>query len=268
MFVPNSKTVPGSRLLILRPQRRGDGKGLSGRLFKSNTLISIIIPTLNEAQQITATLRCLSELKGSYELIVVDGGSTDGTVRLLRAWPQVRLHHSPRAERAAQMNTGADMATGDTLWFLHADTRVPVDSLLRMEQVLHRPEAVGGSFRMAFDRREWPYFLLSFFTRFNSPFWTFGDQGIFLRAEIFRELGGYADLPILEDLEFQLRLRKRGKFLKIPLAVTTSARRYHRGSPFREFFRDAGVVAGYFSGVEVRKLNIWYRGHDLGDLPR
>jgi hypothetical protein len=157
------------------------------------------------------------------------------------------------------MNAGARLARGHTLWFLHADTRVPANSLNYIAAACRSAEIVGGSFRMAFDRPNWPYPALSFFTRFNSRFWTFGDQGIFVKKAVFEELGGYASVGILEDLELQLRLRNKGTFVKIPLNVTTSARRYVQGGFWREIGRDMCTVAGYFLGLRIPFLEAWYR---------
>lgn len=218
-------------------------------------MISIIIPVYNEATQLPATLNNLTQLRGDYELIVVDGGSQDNSVEILRQWPGIQLLLSQKAERAAQMNAGTRLAKGNILWFVHADTRVPKDSLDLIQSACHVSGNVGGSFQINFDRQDWPYRLLSYFTRFNSPIWTFGDQGIFVKKNIFDQLGGYPSIPIMEDLDLQWRIRKVGKFIKLPAYATTSARRYHQRGIFCGVLLDMCILSGYFLGVSPKSLN-------------
>lgn len=221
-------------------------------------MISIIIPTLNESAHLPNTLQSLSRLKGHFEIIIVDGGSTDGTASVLPDQKGIQLITMRNAQRAGQMNAGAEAASGDILWFLHADMEVPENSLACIEASCNAATTVGGSFRMRFDCPEWPYSLLGFFTRINSRFWTFGDQGIFVKKNVFAAIGGYTSLPILEDLELQLRLRQIGRFVKAPATVTTSSRRYRQRGVWREFLRDVRVVIGFFLGVRVGFLKTWY----------
>ena len=197
-------------------------------------------------------------MPGTYELIIVDGGSTDQTITLLEAYPIVHLYQVEKAERAAQMNFGARMAKGQFLLFLHADTKICPTCLQLLEGHLAQPHIVGGSYAMRFDQSQWPYRMLAFFTRFNSPFWTLGDQGIFVKKHIFDQIGGYAPIPILEDLDLQLRLRKQGKFIKISNFITTSARRYQQYGLWKELFLDASVLFSYFLGISPFRLKRWY----------
>jgi rSAM/selenodomain-associated transferase 2 len=221
-------------------------------------LTSIIIPTLNEEANIEHTLEAVFAMTGSYELIVVDGGSKDRTIELVKSYPDVHLYQVEKAERAAQMNFGAQMATGTYLLFLHADTKMCPTCLLQLEHQLAQVHIIGGSYNLQFDQSQWPYRLLAFFTRFNSRFWTFGDQGIFVKKHIFDQVGGYASIPILEDLDLQLRLRKQGAFIKISKTLTTSARRYRADTLLKELLRDASVLCGYFLGISPYRLRRWY----------
>ena len=223
-----------------------------------SNLTSIIIPTLNEATQIKDTLEAVFAMKGSFEVIVVDGGSKDQTLCMVQQFPEVRLFPGSDRGRAIQMNKGAREAKGKYLLFLHADTRPSRHCIQQMENRFKDPGVVGGSFSMLFDHPNWYYRLLSFLTRFNCRFWTFGDQGIFVRKSVFLKMKGYSPLPILEDLELQIRLRKIGKFVKVPVYLKTSSRRYRLNGFGWEFLLDAIIVIAFFLGVSPMQLKRWY----------
>ena len=225
-------------------------------------MTSIIIPTFNEEAYIEETLQSILALPNNYELIVVDGGSTDQTLTLLSGYPNIQIHQLEKAERAAQMNFGARMAQGQYLLFLHADTIICPSCLEVLERHLAQSHIIGGSYTLRFDASTWPYRVLGFFTQFNSPFWTLGDQGIFVKKHIFDQIGGYTSIPILEDLDLQLRLRKRGEFIKISKVITTSARRYQQNGLWKELFLDASVLFSYFLGISPFRLKRWYDAID------
>lgn len=222
-------------------------------------MVSIIIPTYNEEAHISITLETVLALPGNYEVVVIDGGSSDHTLNIIRQFPRVRLYCLERTERAFQMNYGADQAKGQILWFLHADTLPRSDSTTLIENTCKNNDVVGGSHHLEFDQTNWPYRLLSLFTHFNCSLWTFGDQGIFVKKTTFDHIGGYPDMPILEDLELQLRLRRQGAFIKLSQPVLTSARRHRRYGVWREIFLDTSVVIGYFLGISPRRLKQWYQ---------
>ncbi len=219
--------------------------------------ISIVIPTLNEARGLPATLQRLTQLRGNYELLIVDGGSSDETRRIVRRFPSIRLLTAERG-RARQLNKGASAASGSILFFLHADTLPPADALLRILEVLEHQEAVAGSFYTRFDNNGWGYRVISAFSRLNLSFLTFGDQGLFLRKSTFLEMDGFPGLPLMEDLAFQRRLRRRGKFVKIQQPLLTSARRFERNGFFRQVVIDFFLLLAFYLRVPLEWLKKWY----------
>lgn len=192
--------------------------------------ISIIIPTYHEAGHIGPLvhfLRNQCRYEQPPEIIVADGNSRDATVQEA-AEADAQVIVSPRKGRAAQMNAGAGMATGDVFYFLHADTYPPpgfADDLLGAVQ-----QGYGsGCYRLAFDHRHWFLNLHCWFTRFNVNAFRFGDQTLFVRREAFFKAGGFRDdLIVMEDQEIIGRIRKHGRFKVFAEAVTTSARKYLR----------------------------------------
>jgi rSAM/selenodomain-associated transferase 2 len=195
----------------------------------SRSRVSVIVPVLNEESRIEGLMDALSAIEGVDEVIVVDGGSTDRTADLVRARPWVGLRRARRG-RGAQMNAGAKIATGDVLLFLHADVRLPRDAVRWVDEALVEPDVVGGAFRtwtVADGARTWlaPFLhLADLRSRYTSL--PYGDQGIFVRAAVFRQLGGFPEQALLEDLEFSRRLRELGPIRTVPAAVRVSGRRF------------------------------------------
>jgi rSAM/selenodomain-associated transferase 2 len=195
-------------------------------------MLSIIIPTLNEAAQIEAALEAARAIAPATELIIADGGSADGTPTLAAQYATVI--QAPRG-RARQMNAGAKHAGGDILLFLHADTRLPPAAAAAITAALRDPRVVGGGFGLAFDEPGWLYRLIGWSTtvraRTRQSFT--GDQAIFIRAATFRALGGYADIPLMEDIEICSRLRATGELRVLMPPALVSARRHRRYGPLR-----------------------------------
>lgn len=219
-------------------------------------MIEIIIPTLHEAAHLETLLADLSAREGDVQITVVDGGSTDTTWEIAGRFPVRRLR-APRG-RAAQMNAGARGATGDILLFLHADTLLPPDAFRLVTETLEDPEVVGGSFRLAFDRSDSWLAAYAFFSRINHPLFTYGDQALFMRREIFARIGRFREIPIMEDVEIQRRLRRQGRFVKLPEAVVTSARRFVQIGPVRQQLLNVALVALYHLGVAPARLKQLY----------
>ena len=217
--------------------------------------ISVVIPALNEAENI---LSCLESVKNQYcefEVIVVDGGSRDGTVDLAR--PQARVIRSEKG-RALQMNSGARLCTGEVLLFLHADSQLPPDGLVLVERVLANPRIVGGTFRLRFDSRKILLRFITFFTRFKFQYLHYGDQGIFVRRSVFEQLKGFEEIPLMEDVDFLRRLRKAGQLALLKQSVTTSARRFLEHGILRQQLLNTILVISYLLGMKPEVLKKWY----------
>jgi rSAM/selenodomain-associated transferase 2 len=223
----------------------------------SNVAVSVIVPVLNEAAGIDFFLRALLRYTGAFEVIVVDGGSTDGTPVLVHQYPRVRLINGG-AGRAKQMNEGAARARGDILLFLHADSVLPEGACACIGHIMSDNTVIGGSFTLAFDRRSLLLDVYSRFSRINHVFFTYGDQGLFVRRAAFRAINGFKEMPLMEDVEIQTRLRKMGRFVKVPEPVITSARRFVRGGILRQQLRNIALVCFYHAGVAPRILKRFY----------
>lgn len=209
--------------------------------------ISVVIPTLNEAEQIADTIASIPADPG-VEILVADGGSRDDT-RARAEGAGARVLDAPRG-RGPQMNAGAAEAVGDVLVFLHADTRLPPDAFVLIRRVLQFPEVVGGAFRFSSDGR-------GFFYRFSTAGINlrtavlrlpFGDQAIFVRAHTFDELGGYRDMPACEDLDFVRRLRGRGRLAVLPARITTSSRKWETHGKWKVYFHHIRTFFQYYLG--------------------
>ncbi|GIW42743.1 MAG: hypothetical protein KatS3mg077_0025 [Candidatus Binatia bacterium] len=194
--------------------------------------VSVIVPVYNEASRIAQHLELLRAQEEFHQVIVVEGGSTDATPMVLQGVAGVQLVEAPRG-RAVQMNEGAKYATGDVLLFLHADARLPAGATSWIAEALSEPDVVGGAFRIwtvTEGRRSWLAPLLHIAdlrSRYTSL--PYGDQALFVRPDVFRQLGGFPELPILEDLEFSRRLREVGRIRIVPASVIVSGRRFLAG---------------------------------------
>jgi rSAM/selenodomain-associated transferase 2 len=220
-------------------------------------MVSVIIPTLNETGIIEFSLPKLLCQAGNFEVIVADGGSSDGTLDILSQFPQVKKVTSAKG-RAHQMNEGAKIARGDIFLYLHADTYLPCDAFRLIREALSDSAVSGGSFCLRFDHPHLFLWILAMLSRMNYPFATYGDQGLFLRSSTFRRIGGFKVIPIMEDLEIQKRLRGLGKFLKIKKPVITSARRYFQNGILRQQILNMVLVTLYHLGVSPHMLKRYY----------
>ncbi len=220
--------------------------------------ISVVIPALNEARQLPAVLDTI-HAANSTEVIVVDGGSADGTAEAAEAKGARVVNANPG--RSHQLNCGAAVATGPLLLFLHADTRLPEGFDYAIRQTLAQPGVVAGAFRLAIDGPgrglrwvEWGVNLRSCLLQMP-----YGDQGIFLKAEVFHSLGGFPDLPMMEDFELVRRLRKMGRVALAPSTVVTSDRRWRTLGIWRTTLANQIMIVGYVLGINPQKLARWYR---------
>ena len=218
--------------------------------------ISVIIPTLNEAQNIRATLDRLHHPAFS-EILAVEGGSRDGTAAL--AAPVANVLRSPTG-RARQMNTGAATASGDVLLFLHADTLLPPTAADDITAALADPRVAGGHFdaRITPDRgllwlvgrmMSWRARLTGIAT---------GDQAIFVRRAVFEELGGFPDISLMEDIAFSRLLKRSGRVTALRSCVVTSGRRWEQHGVARTILLMWWLRLLFFLGMSPDRLNKWY----------
>ena len=218
--------------------------------------VSVIIPTLNEESCLGRTLDRLREHR-LHEIIVVDGGSTDGTRRLAAA--EARLVVS-RPGRACQMNAAAAAASGDVLLFLHADCWLEEGALEEAERCLQGRGVAAGCFHMTVDAPGPLYRLIgaSASLRVRLAGLAYGDQGLFLRREVFDELGGFPPVRLMEDLLFSRRLRRRGRVVVAPRRIFVSPRRWRKVGIVRQTLRNWTLTALAATGVHPDRLAGFY----------
>ncbi len=191
--------------------------------------VSVVVPALDEERRVEPALRALLDLREWHEVILVDGGSSDRTVERARGVAGVRVLAGPRG-RARQLNRGAQAASGDVLLFLHVDVALPEDASARIAAALADPAVVAGAFRtwtVADERASWLAPLLhlgDLRSRYSGL--PYGDQAVFVRAGIFRQIGGFPDQPLMEDLELARRLRRVGRIRIVPARIRVSGRRF------------------------------------------
>lgn len=210
-------------------------------------MISVIIPTLNEAAGLAATLDRVRSVLPHAEIVVADGGSTDGTAGIALAHG-VRLVSGPRG-RGRQLAAGAEVAHAEVLLFLHADTRLPPDALAVIERGLADPRVRIGTFRLSFDSGSWFLRVCAWFTRYDSVFTRFGDQGIVVRRDFYTQLGGFPAWPLFEDVELLRRARRLTRIISFPSAVITSARRFRRGGHLGQQCRNGWLLCRFLAGT-------------------
>ena len=187
--------------------------------------VSIIVPTLNEELVLEKTLTQFQQLS-PHELIVSDGGSDDDTRNIAGRFSHRVITGS--AGRALQMNVGADEATGDILLFLHADSRIEPESYRKMLQCMQNPKWIGGAFTLCIESGKWSLKLIALLANIRSKYFglAYGDQGFFVRKEVFKDMNGFSPIPICEDLDFYYRLRKKGSVILLKEKAHTSPRRW------------------------------------------
>ena len=226
--------------------------------------IGIVIPTLNEERVLLQTLTSL-ESANFDEIIFVDGGSQDRTRAIVDSYHRtvpsrdIRMIDSPPG-RASQMNAGAEASRSDILVFLHADTRFPADARSAIERVTSDPEYVGGRFDVQFEQDQGYAWVISRMMNLRSR-WSgisTGDQALFVRRSVFQQLGGFSDIPIMEDIEFASRLKKVGKVAPLRLKVTTSFRRWEQKGPLRTIVTMWALRFLYWVGVKPHTLYRYY----------
>lgn len=220
--------------------------------------ISIIVTALNEEECIAATLRSLQQLSDDKEIIVVDGGSCDETRSIACAEGAKVL--TSRAGRGTQMRAGALEATGDVLWFVHADTLPPPHALDESRTHLADTSVAGGNFGLLFDgpsrsARQ----LTAIYPMLRILGLSYGDSGIFVRRDIYDRIGGFRELALFEDLDLLRRLRRTGRFVHLPSRIITSSRRFEHRNFALVWLHWTTLQVLYWCGVSPNWLARWYR---------
>lgn len=228
--------------------------------------ISIIIPVLNEELMIGRTLQNILNIVSIpatsspiCQIIVVDGGSHDRTLEIVKSFPVEVLHIT--GGRAIQMNEGAKIATGEILLFLHGDTLLPADFADWVAKIMNTPGAIAGAFRLKINSSQPLLRLIEILVNVRSHYGQlpYGDQAIFLRAETFRQIGGFPLMPIMEDFVLIRQLGKMGKIAIASVAVITSERRWQKLGICKTTLINQMMILGYWCGVSPAKLAQWYR---------
>lgn len=219
--------------------------------------LSVVVPTLNEACAIGATLDHIRRIPGVCQIVVIDGGSDDSTAAIARQHGALVLR-SPRG-RGTQLHTGARQASGNVLWFLHADTHPPLDAAAQIAGALAEPRVIGGHFRVRFDR---PDAASRFFTILYTLAQCFGlrygDSGYFVKREAYERSGGFRPVPLFEDLDLLRRLGRYGRFVRTSGWVITSSRRFEGRSAVLTLARWTLLQLLYWAGVPPPLLGSFY----------
>ncbi|WP_420485281.1 TIGR04283 family arsenosugar biosynthesis glycosyltransferase [Iningainema tapete] len=220
--------------------------------------ISVIIPTLNEVGNITAAIAS-TQPSTNVEVIVVDGGSEDKTVAIAQSLG-VKVISAPRG-RAAQMNAGARVATGEILLFLHADTLLPPEFDVMVRKALQQPTTVAGAFALRINASQWSLRLVEWGVNWRSRFlqMPYGDQAIFVTNKIFHQIGTFPNFPIMEDFEIIRRLRCIGCITIIKVPVLTSPRRWQKKGVFKTTLINQIIIIAYLLGISPERIIRLYR---------
>jgi rSAM/selenodomain-associated transferase 2 len=226
--------------------------------------IAVIIPVLNEEEALPSLLEGVLVLNFE-EIILVDGSSQDRTVEVAKtiletpSHPQCRIISGPKG-RAAQMNAGAAQATTDILLFLHADTQLPHNAQTVIKQALSNPHSVGGRFDVRFPQDQGYAWMISRMMNYRSRLSGIctGDQAMFVRSQVFESMGGFANIPLMEDLEFSRRLKRKGAVVALKDTVTTSFRRWEQHGPLRTIVCMWTLRFLYWIGWDPQRLHQYY----------
>lgn len=222
--------------------------------------ISIIIPCLNEAKRLPGLLGHIKEAEAGHveEIIVVDGGSSDGSPEIA-GQHGATVYSAPGPGRSLQMNLGAEKASSEVLFFLHADTLPPrrFDAMI-VNEIKHR--AGAGCFRLRFDHAHPLLKCYAWFTKFEATVFRFGDQGLFVTAEHFGRVGGFREeLVVMEDQQIVRDLKKCTTFSVLPESVVTSSRKYVSNGVLRLQLIFAAIVCGFYAGAGQETLRHFYK---------
>ena len=223
-------------------------------------MISFIIPAWKDSENLSSLLPKLVALPARSEIIVV---AVEGRA-LSRPYETtgVRVVSVPHPNRGEQMNHGASFATGDVLVFQHADTEFTAAHFHAVETAMRDPSVVGGAFHRKFDERHPALMRFEKIARWRASRGAtlYGDQSIFVRRDVFQKLGGFAPIPLMEDVEFSPRLRRAGKVVLLDPPLRSSARHHEREGAWKRTIQNGALLLLYKAGVPPRQLHRWYYG--------
>ncbi len=220
--------------------------------------ISVIIPTLNEADNLATTLEPLKNITG-LEIIVVDGGSRDATISIAEAAGARVISSQPG--RSYQQNSGAAAASGEILLFLHADTLVPPSFAQLIRVSLNRETVAAGAFSLSINMTGLAIRFIENMANYRAKLLQlpYGDQALFMTKENFMKTGGFPEIAIMEDFALVSKLRKMGRIETLPETVSTSSRRWQKLGIFRTTLINQAIIIGYLLGRSPTSLANWYR---------
>lgn len=221
-------------------------------------MISIIVPVLNEEKNIENLLSMINELKGEKEIIIVDGGSNDKTIAIAKKYGVVL---NSKKGRANQMNLGAKFANGNILWFVHSDSLLDNNSFLYIQESINEGFHGGGFSLFFHDYDTWFMKIIAKLSNIRGKIFKifFGDQGIFVKKDIFDELNGFPNIEIMEDLQFSKNIRNNYKLKLLKARIGTSGRRFKEGGQLKTIILMHKLKILYFLKVSPKKLVKMYR---------
>ena len=218
-------------------------------------MISVVIPVLNEEKLIEKSLVGFADWL-ELELIVVDGGSTDQTVKLAEKYARVLISPSGRA---VQMNTASQEALGEVLWFVHVDTTLPPEAPDHILKAIEQGY-IGGAFSTRFDESTPFWDLLTRIDNHRTRIFRiyYGSRAIFVRKDVFQKLGGFPVIPFLEDVAFSRLMRAAGKTIMLDAVALESFRRFRKKGPLRQLLLDMILLGAFELGVSSERLAKFY----------
>jgi rSAM/selenodomain-associated transferase 2 len=223
-------------------------------------MISIIIPCWNDAAALKECLDRIFPISNHHQIIVADASTTSACANIAREIPTVEVLQCNHPNRGRQMNAGATAARGDILLFQHTDTELAADHLRAIESALTDPQIIGGAFHRKFHpkhkSRQWLVPIVRRWQTWRKNF--YGDQSIFVRRAHFEKMGGYAEIALMEDIEFSARLKRSGRVVLLDPPLLSSARRHQRHGKLSVTLENLAMIALFNLGVSPDSLHRWY----------
>lgn len=221
--------------------------------------ISVIIPVYNERVNLAAAIDSVRSAVPDAEIIAVDGGSTDGSLEWLQEQPAIKVVRSARG-KGPQQNAGANVASGDVFLFLHADCLLPADAGARLSKIMKESKIAGGCFLARWSRNTPSLRLISFGMNLRTIVrrTSYGDQALYIRRAVFRQIGGFPDWPLFEDTELVRKMKTVGRFRVIGSPVTMSARRFEENGILHGIFLVYFLQIAFLLGVPPARLKKWF----------